>query len=131
MKRDRSILAKTSIRLRQAGYLRKWLVLGVVIGVVAGLGAVAFTAALRWATDLFLGLAGGYTPPAPAGEGATLGSGSHLVRPWVLPVIVGLGGLISGILVFSLAPEAEGHGRTPPSPPCTTTPRGSEHAFRS
>ncbi len=109
MKRD-SILAKTSVRIRQAGYLRKWLVLGVVIGVVAGLGAVAFTAALRWATDLFLGLAGGYTPPAPAGEGATLGSGSHLVRPWVLPLIVGLGGLISGILVFSLAPEAEGHG---------------------
>ena len=35
---------------------------------------------------------------------------SHLVRPWALPLIVGLGGLISGILVFSLAPEAEGHG---------------------
>ncbi len=110
MKRDNSILAKTSIRLRQAGYLRKWLVLGVVIGVVAGLGAVAFTAALRWATEFFLGLAGGYTPPAPAGEGATLGSGSHLVRPWAIPLVVGLGGLISGILVFRFAPEAEGHG---------------------
>lgn len=110
MRRDGSILAKTSIRLRQAGYLRKWLVLGVVIGVVAGLGAVAFSATLRWATEFFLGFAGGYTPPAPAGEGATLGSGSELVRPWVLPVIVGLGGLVSGILVFSLAPEAEGHG---------------------
>ena len=109
MKRDR-ILAQTSARLRQAGYLRKWLVLGVVIGIVAGLGAIAFTAALRWATEFFLSLAGGYTPPAPAGEGATLGSGSHLVRPWALPLVVGLGGLISGILVFSLAPEAEGHG---------------------
>ena len=109
MKRDR-LLAQTSARLRQAGYLRKWLVLGVVIGIVAGLGAIAFTAALRWATEFFLNLAGGYTPPAPAGEGATVGSGSHLVRPWALPLIVGLGGLISGILVFSLAPEAEGHG---------------------
>jgi H+/Cl- antiporter ClcA len=66
--------------------------------------------ALRWATSFFLGLLAGYTPPAPAGEGATLGSGSHFVRPWVLPIVVGLGGLIAGIIVFGLAPEAEGHG---------------------
>src|SRR5436190_3104313 len=107
---ENGFLAWTSIRLRRAGYLRKWLVLGVVIGVVAGLGAIAFTVALRWATELFLVHVGGYTPPAPAGEGATVGSGSHLARPWILPLIVGLGGLISGILVFGLAPEAEGHG---------------------
>ena len=107
---ENAFLAWTSSRLRRAGYLRKWLVLGVVIGLVAGLGAIAFTVALRWSTQLFLVLAGGYTPPAPAGEGATAGSGAHLVRPWILPLIVGLGGLISGILVFGLAPEAEGHG---------------------
>jgi chloride channel protein, CIC family len=105
-----SRLATLATRIRRAGYLRKWLILSVVIGIVAGLGAIAFTAALHWATALFLGLAGGYTPPAPAGEGATIGSGSHLVRPWVLPLIVGAGGLLSGMLVFGLAPEAEGHG---------------------
>ena len=110
MKGERDLLGRTYVRLRHAGYLRKWLILGAIIGIVAGLGAVAFTAALKWATEFFLGLTGAYIPPAPAGEGATLGSGTHLVRPWVLPLIVGLGGLISGILVFSLAPEAEGHG---------------------
>src|SRR4051794_41447354 len=31
-------------------------------------------------------------------------------RPWLLPLVTGLGGLLSGIIVFSLAPEAEGHG---------------------
>jgi H+/Cl- antiporter ClcA len=61
-------------------------------------------------THFFLGVLAGYTPPAPAGEGATLGSGAHLARPWAIPLVVGLGGLISGILVFRLAPEAEGHG---------------------
>jgi CIC family chloride channel protein len=110
MSRQLRLLGSASARLRRAGYLRKWLVLGVLIGVVAGLGAIAFTTALRWATDLFLGVIGGYTPPAPAGEGATLGSGSHFARPWAIPLVVGLGGLISGILVFGLAPEAEGHG---------------------
>jgi H+/Cl- antiporter ClcA len=104
------LLGKVSARLRRAGYLRKWLVLGALIGVVAGLGAIAFTAALRWATELFLGAIAGYTPPAPLGEGATFGSGSHFARPWAIPLVVGLGGLISGILVFGLAPEAEGHG---------------------
>jgi CIC family chloride channel protein len=31
-------------------------------------------------------------------------------RPWALPLVVALGGLLSGLLVFRLAPEAEGHG---------------------
>jgi CIC family chloride channel protein len=110
MNREMRILGKISERLRRAGYLRKWLVLGALIGIVAGLGAIAFTAALRWATEFFLGVLAGYTPPAPAGEGATVGSGAHFARPWAIPLVVGLGGLISGILVFGLAPEAEGHG---------------------
>ena len=28
--------------LRDSGYLRKWLILGVAIGIIAGLGAVVF-----------------------------------------------------------------------------------------
>jgi CIC family chloride channel protein len=31
-------------------------------------------------------------------------------RPWLLPLVTALGGLLSGLIVFSLAPEAEGHG---------------------
>ena len=103
-------LAWSAARIRRASYLRKWIVLGALIGVVAGLGAVVFTAALRWSTSFFLGVIAGYAPPSPAGEGASFGSGAHFVRPWAIPLVVGLGGLISGILVFALAPEAEGHG---------------------
>lgn len=89
-------------------YLAKWLVLGSVIGAVAGLGAVAFYLAIDWATSFFLSTLVGYTPPSPVGEGAPVLSG--IARPWLLPLITGLGGLISGIIVFNLAPEAEGHG---------------------
>lgn len=110
MRREIAIFTRAVDSLRRAGYLRKWLILGALIGIVAGLGAIVFTAALRWATEFFLVVIGGYTPPAPAGEGATMGSAAHLARPWALPLVVGLGGLISGILVFGLAPEAEGHG---------------------
>ena len=89
-------------------YLAKWLVLGSVIGVVAGLGAVLFYLAIQWATDFFLGTLVGYMPPSPVGEGsATL---TAIARPWLLPLITGAGALIAGIIVFNLAPEAEGHG---------------------
>jgi H+/Cl- antiporter ClcA len=95
-------------RIRSASYLRKWVVLGAVIGVVGGLGAILFYTALELATKFFLGFLGGYTPPSPAGEGgAPMG---EFARAWAIPLVVGLGGLISGILVFRFAPEAEGHG---------------------
>ncbi len=95
-------------RLRSAGYLRKWVVLGALIGVIGGLGALTFYTALGAATHLFLGVLAGYTPPTPAGEGGA--PITSALRPWAIPLVVAAGGLISGLLVFRLAPEAEGHG---------------------
>ena len=95
-------------RLRGANYLRKWVVLGALIGVVGGIGAIAFYTALELATHFFLGFLGGYTPPSPAGEGGAPITG--FARAWALPLVVALGGLISGIIVYRFAPEAEGHG---------------------
>ncbi|MDH4113206.1 MAG: chloride channel protein [Actinomycetota bacterium] len=95
-------------RLLRAGYLKKWSVLGALIGVVAGLGAVAFVYSIRFCSWLFLDVIGGYVPPSSVGEGNSLGSA--FARPWAVPLAVGLGGLISGVLVVRFAPEAEGHG---------------------
>jgi CIC family chloride channel protein len=86
-----------------------------LIGVVAGVGAIAFTLAIRWATQLFLGGLVGYQPPNPQGEGGggnfapLLNLEQHPVFLF-LPLVVGLGGLLSGLIVFTFAPEAEGHG---------------------
>lgn len=99
---------RAGARLRTMSYLRKWLLLGAVLGVIAGLGAVLFYAALHLATELFLGLIVGYRAPTPLAEGGFAGASSG--RAWLLPLIVGLGGLLSGVLVFAFAPEAEGHG---------------------
>jgi H+/Cl- antiporter ClcA len=92
-----------------ASYLKKWTVLGVVIGAVAGLGAIVFYEALVACTHLFLGVLAGYRVPTPVGEGAHVASTSG-ARPWSLPLIAGLGALLGAILVFRFAPEAEGHG---------------------
>ncbi|MBJ8342660.1 chloride channel protein [Antrihabitans sp. YC3-6] len=104
-----SVATQSGGWLGRASYLQKWLVLGTVIGIVAGLGAVVFFVALTQSTQFFLEFLGGYTPPSPSGEGGHKGD-SGFSRPWAIPLVVGLGGLLSGIIVFTLAPEAEGHG---------------------
>lgn len=91
------------------GYVEKWLLLGLTIGVVAGLGALLFYSTLQLGTHLFLVDLAGYHIPTPGGEGNAAGSAGYS-RAWAIPLVVGLGGLLSGLLVFTWAPEAEGHG---------------------
>lgn len=90
-------------------YLPKWIFLASLIGVIAGIGAVVFYETLTLASHFFLGFLAGYHVPTPAGEGNSAGS-AHYVRAWAIPLVVVLGALLSGFLVFTWAPEAEGHG---------------------
>ena len=92
-------------------YLLKWLLISVAIGLVAGVGALAFFEAIRLSTQFLLGGLVGYLPPDPLGEG-TMGMMSlwSAPRAWLLPAVTAAGGLVSGIIVFTFAPEAEGHG---------------------
>jgi CIC family chloride channel protein len=85
----------------------RWIFLSVIVGIVAGLGAVAFDLMFRAAQWAFLVKIGHFLPPAAGSEG---GAGFAPQMPWLLPLSLVLGGLISGALVFGFAPEAEGHG---------------------
>lgn len=90
------------------GYLRKWLTIGILIGIVAGVGSIVFYQLITWVTSFMLGDLVGYMAPVPGGEGETVIN--SISRVWMIPVVTTLGGLLSGILVYKLAPEAEGHG---------------------
>ena len=95
-------------RVIQQGYLAKWVVVGVLIGIIAGAGAVAFYFAIQNVSNLMLGGITGFYPPNPAGEGASPLS----VNPnflWI-PISTIIGGAIAGFIVYRFAPEAEGHG---------------------
>lgn len=89
----------------------KWLLLSILVGVVAGLGAAAFQYALDFVLAVSWSSVLGLDPTGPAGE-------THLVHfprghdfiPWLLLVVPTVGGLVSGFIVFRFAPEAEGHG---------------------
>jgi CIC family chloride channel protein len=88
------------------------LALAVLLGVITGLGAVAFYVATRVVAHYALGLAGYSAEPHPGGEPeiAWLHPMSFPFHWWLLILIPALGGLLSGVLVFTFAPEAEGHG---------------------
>ncbi len=84
----------------------------VAVGVVAGLGAAGFFALLEAASTLFLGGLAHYHENRPGLEQAlfTLAQdGGGPVR-WVLLLLPALGGLVSGLITFTWAPETEGHG---------------------
>ncbi len=107
--RARGAAAAVGKWLRSASYLQRWIVLGIAIGAIAGLGAVVFYEALRVCTHFFLQTLAGYTVPTPAAEGHVAGS-AHAARPWALPLVAGGGALLGALLVYHFAPEAEGHG---------------------
>ncbi len=102
-------MTRASRWLGGASYLQKWLILGALIGAMAGVGAIVFYEALLACTHFFLGTLAGYHVPTPVGEGGNRGSATFS-RPWALPLVVGFGALLGAILVFRFAPEAEGHG---------------------
>lgn len=86
------------------------LVDSVLMGIVGGFAALLFGWMLRGCDKLFLVWMAGYQSPKLQSEGGAL---HQVIGPhglWlVIPVIVA-GGLISGFLVYTWAPEAEGHG---------------------
>jgi CIC family chloride channel protein len=85
-------------------------VYSVAIGVVSGLMASVVFFLLEWATFFAMEYLAGYESVKPAGEHLVQIVAETPFRPWVLFLLPAIGGLLSGLLVYTWAPEAEGHG---------------------
>ncbi|MFO7884509.1 MAG: chloride channel protein, partial [Desulfobacteraceae bacterium] len=88
----------------------RWLFRFVLIGIIAGLGSVLFHCLCHAGLHYFLDMMAGYRPPAPAGEPHLLPPTSTPFNRWMLLFLPAMGGVVSGWLVYTFAPEAEGHG---------------------
>ncbi len=89
----------------------KWGCYFIAIGIIAGLGSIIFHLLCQLGVHYFLDMFAGYRAPSPAGET------HHLLEPtttalnrWLLLLLPSIGGIFSGWLVYTFAPEAEGHG---------------------
>ncbi|AIY90105.1 chloride channel protein [Geoglobus acetivorans] len=86
-----------------------FLFLVVLTGIVSGLGAIALYLLIDMTNAFFVGSLGNLTLPTPAGEPEMFSFSFSGIRIpyYILPAI---GGLLSGYIVYTFAPEAEGHG---------------------
>ncbi|BDC00123.1 chloride channel protein [Saccharolobus caldissimus] len=98
-------------KLTSLPYFEKWFILGVIMGVISGLAATVFYLLLHLFEDLFLFHLIGISYPRPIGEGGNpITFTFHLGNYYLIPVSMAIGGLLSGLIVYTFAPEAEGHG---------------------
>ncbi len=90
----------------------KWFILSCLIGIVAGFGAIVFDALIQLVEHYSLVAVAGFDDPQTVGEHTIFESNGHVSNfsPWLVLLIITLGGLASGIIVYNFAPEAEGHG---------------------
>ncbi len=88
----------------------KWAFNFFIIGIIAGLGSIVFHYLCIFGMHYFMDLLAGYRPPSPAGEHHILPPTATSFNRYVLLILPALGGIISGWLVYTFAPEAEGHG---------------------
>ncbi len=88
-------------------WIWRWILLGILVGVVSGFGAILFDFLILRGTQFFMkDLVELLLPKELQG---TSFLGMPLDR-WMILWIPTLGGLLSGLIVFHFAPETEGHG---------------------
>ncbi|MFZ0930539.1 MAG: chloride channel protein [Syntrophobacteraceae bacterium] len=101
-----SALTKTLVKHK----FFRWLVWGTIIGACSGLGASLVFFLLEWAKFFVLEYLAGYAMAKPAGEHLVPFVATTPLRLWLLVLLPAIGGLLSGLIVYTWAPEAEGHG---------------------
>ncbi len=85
------------------------MLLSIGVGIVAGLGAILFDRLLGWMLHYVLESFTGYAEPGAGSPAASLFTLAPVRSLWFF-IIPALGGLVSGVIVYLIAPEAEGHG---------------------
>ena len=99
------VVKDRSANIAQAG---KWTFYFIIIGIIAGLGSIVFHYLCQLGSHYFMDFMAGYRPPAPAGEQHLLPPTSTTFNRWILLFLPAFGGILSGWLVNTFAPEAEG-----------------------
>lgn len=86
------------------------LLIAILIGVISGFGALLFFEGLEIGTHFFMETIVGFDLPEEGQSIADIALWSPPETPWLILPVICLGGLLSGLLVYTFAPEAEGHG---------------------
>ena len=88
------------------GY-RELMFISLVIGIASGVGSIIFIELLKWLQTIFYNNLVGFNIPSAE---KFVNTSLSITRPYIIPLAVAIGALVSGFLVYTFAPEAEGHG---------------------
>ncbi len=91
-------------------HVGRWTLLYICIGLIAGFASIVFYYLCQLGMRVFLDYFAGLRPPAAQGEFPLFAPGDGEFTRWVLLVLPACGGLVSGWLVYTFAPEAAGGG---------------------
>ncbi len=89
---------------------RNWLVYGTIIGFLSGIGAIVFTWGIDMCSEFAMGTIAAYNMARPGFEGNGFPDSVGSLQHWLFLIVPAVGGLIVGWLVYTFAPETEGHG---------------------
>ena len=82
------------------------LTLGFVAGIFSGVAAILFFLGVEWLRHYCLNVRAGVELPAPAGEQLFHAVAEVVPRPWLIPIMTTLTGLVTGWLLARYAPNA-------------------------
>ena len=88
----------------------RWLLLGSIVGVISGLGAILFQSLLVYVKEFSINHLMGLSPSSPGGEQEISRFLTGNFNPYLIVLLPAIGGLVAGLLINKFAPEAEGHG---------------------
>ncbi len=103
-------MTKTLKHLFRTNNTIRLMMIAILVGLVSGLGAILFFYGLEWTTHMTMNAWAGMTMKAPPGERMFETAHETAFNPWLYFFLPAIGGLIAGWLVYTFAPEAEGHG---------------------
>lgn len=105
-----SRLVQSIGQMLNKGTIGKWVFVGLLIGIIAGVGSLALYEAIKLVSTYMLGGITGLSLPVSGIDGQTPNYSLGSFKYFLIPVSTLAGGLISGFIVYRFAPEAEGHG---------------------
>ncbi|MUN28946.1 chloride channel protein [Sulfuracidifex metallicus] len=97
------------IGLKELPYYEKWIIAGFLIGVISGITITLFYFTTELFSILILRTISGIEPPKAFGDVASLSLPLPRGYIYLLPLSVGLGGLMVGIILYFI-PEIKGSG---------------------
>lgn len=88
----------------------RWFLYSAIIGIVGGIASILFYTLVQAGLTYLLDYLAGFRPPEPAGAMPLFDPSSIPLNRSLLFFLPAMGGLVSGLIVYYLAPEAKGHG---------------------